>query len=267
MKRLTLFEFEDFDWLPNVVRTGITNLIVVFHKMMGTSDVIANLILELKQHHNFSQIVDLGSGSGGPMLEVIEKVNAQSNAEMNKLILSDLHPNPTLVDKISDLNLPNVSYHRDSVDATNIAKAPDGLKTMIASFHHMNPDTARKILHSAQDNKEAILIYELAKNNIPVIVWCLLLPLSLLILVVMSLVMTLFVRPVSLSQLLFTYLIPIIPLIYAWDGQASLMRTYTFEDVEELIGDMDSPDYKWTVADATKANGKKLGYYIMGYPK
>ena len=82
----------------------------------------------------------------------------------------------------------------------------------------------------------------------------------------MSLVMTLFVRPLSFSQIFFTYLIPIIPMVYAWDGQASLMRTYTFKDVEELLGEQ-AEDYDWEIADAKKADGKKLGYYIMGYPK
>ena len=68
MKRIELFEFEDFPWLPNVVRTGVTNLIVVLHKLMGTKEVISKLILGITNKHKLNQIVDLGSGSGGPML-------------------------------------------------------------------------------------------------------------------------------------------------------------------------------------------------------
>lgn len=138
---------------------------------------------------------------------------------------------------------------------------------MIASFHHMNPMVAKKILNSAQANREPILIFELAKNNIPTLAWWLFLPISLIILVLMSAVMTLFVRPLTLKQILFTYFIPIIPLTYAWDGQASLMRTYTFDDVKNLIGETGKEDYHWEIDDAKKANGKKLGYYIIGYPK
>ena len=130
---------------------------------------------------------------------------------------------------------------------------------MIGSFHHMKPTTAKKILQSAQNNRQPILIYEVAKNNIPIFLWWLLLPISLTILILMSLIMTPFVRPLSLTQILFTYLIPIIPLVYAWDGQASLMRTYTFEDIESLLNGEKKDDYQWTIRDAKRENGRILG--------
>lgn len=267
MKRIELFEFEDYNWLPNVIRTGVTNLIMVLHKLTGTVDVIAGLILEVSKKNNFTQITDLGSGSGGPMLEVIKRINEGKKNTPMKLTLTDFYPNPQIVGKINSQELPNVKYHDSSLDATNIGKAPSGLKTMIASFHHMNPAKAKKILQSAQNNRQPILIYEIAKNNIPIVLWWLLLPVSLVILVVMCLVMTLFVRPLSLTQILFTYLIPIIPIVYAWDGQASIMRTYTFDDIGSFLNDEKENDYHWTIGDAKRANGKKLGYYIIGYPK
>ena len=265
MKRIELFEFEDFNWLPKTIRTGVTNLIKVFHKLMGTEAVLTDLILQLKEKCDFQQIVDLGAGSGGPMLGVIDKVNEKQQQPI-KLLLTDLYPNSEIVNAINSQNKATISYAENSVNAAKIGKAPKGLKTMIASFHHTNPNIARQILKSAEASKSPILIYELAKNNIPLLLWLLFLPLSLLILFVMSLVMTLFVRPLSFSQIFFTYLIPIIPMVYAWDGQASLMRTYTFKDVEELLGEQ-AEDYDWEIADAKKADGKKLGYYIMGYPK
>ncbi|MDX2245744.1 MAG: hypothetical protein SF052_03145 [Bacteroidia bacterium] len=267
MKRKELFEFEDFPWLPNVIRTGVTNLIVVFHKLAGTAEVIADLILNVREKYNFTQITDLGSGSGGPMLEVIQKINAGDKHSKMNLVLTDFYPNPAIVDKINKQKLPNIRYQDTSLDATQINTAPDGLKTMIASFHHMKPATAQKILQSAQHSRQPILIYELAKNNIPILLWWLFLPLSLVILIVMCLIMTPFVKPLSFKQILFTYLIPIIPLVYAWDGQTSLMRTYTFEDIESLLGSEKKEDYQWAIGDAQKRNGKKFGYYIMGYPK
>ncbi|MCB0634269.1 MAG: hypothetical protein R2824_02965 [Saprospiraceae bacterium] len=267
MKRLELFEFEDFSWLPAIIRTGATNLIVVLHRLTGTADVIANLIRELREKHEFDQVTDLGSGSGGPMPEAIEQVNESSPDRPLELLLTDLHPNPNTVRKINDRDLPHVRYHEGSVDATNIGAAPGGLKTMIASFHHMDPAVAKKILHSAQENNEPILIYEIAKNNVPVLIWWLLLPVSLIILVLMTLIMTPFVRPLSLGQIVFTYLIPLIPLVYAWDGQASLMRTYTFSDIEELLGALETDSYQWKIGEAKKTNGRSSGYFIMGYPK
>ena len=56
-------------------------------------------------------------------------------------------------------------------------------------------------------------------------------------------------------------------LVYAWDGQASTMRTYTFKDVNDLLKDTSQNNYTWEVAKANKIIGKNLGYYIMGYTK
>lgn len=264
MKRLELFEFEDYNWLPNFIRSGLTKLIVILHRAMGTADVITSLILNIKQKCAFDQVIDLGSGSGGPMLDVMQRLDLNKNKL--QLILTDLYPNPKTVEKINAKKLEHVSYQETSLNATNIDNAPKGLKTMIASFHHMKPKIAKKILQSAQDNKSPILIYEIAKNNIPTLIWWLLLPLSLIILIAMSLVMTLFVRPLSLTQIIFTYIIPIIPITYAWDGQASLMRTYTFDDIKTILPEKQD-HYVWVIEDAKKSNGKTLGYYIMGYPK
>ena len=60
--------------------------------------------------------------------------------------------------------------HPEEVDANRLELAPKGLKTMIASFHHMPPASARAILHSASENSQPILIYEIAKKKIPFLV-------------------------------------------------------------------------------------------------
>lgn len=266
MKRLELFEFEDFEWLPDSIRTGVTNLIKVLHGLVGTTDVLVDLVAKCRKKLKFNQIIDLGSGSGGPMIDVIDKINLNTEIDKQiKLLLTDKYPNAKTVRRINDLELPNVEYLKNSVDAFEMKKAPNGLKTMIASFHHMPPDKARQILSSAKDSKEPILIYELAENNIPVVVWWLLLPISLTILVIMSLILTPFVRPLTITQIVFTYLIPVIPIVYAWDGQASIMRTYTIKDIHTLIDADKNDSYVWEIGQARRSNGKKAGYYIWGY--
>ena len=97
MKRKELFEFEDFEWLPSVVRFGITNLIIVFHRLMGTAQVISRLIVQVREQHLFTQITDLGSGSGGPMPEVITILNADHKIEELTLLLSDKYPSPKVI--------------------------------------------------------------------------------------------------------------------------------------------------------------------------
>ena len=78
--------------------------------------------------------------------------------------------------------------------------------------------------------------------------------------------MTPFVKPLTWQQLVFTYLIPIIPICYAWDGQASLPRMYSQKDVEELLNGLETANYRWDYGIAKKKNGKQLGTYIIGVP-
>jgi len=265
MKRIELFEFEDFNWLPNFIREAITRLIVVLHKMLKTDEIIASLILKAKNNSSFSQIVDLGSGAGGAMPQVMKLMN--DKGQDVKMLLTDLHPNKKAISHIEKLGIDNLSYHVDSVNALHFESMPTGLKTMVNSFHHMSPEIAQKILKSAESNKEPFLIYEIAENKVPTIIWWLLLPLSLVILIIMSLFMTPFVKPLTFKQIVFTFLIPIIPIIYAWDGQASSQRMYTFDDLKTLIGELDTPYYKWEMAQAKNDKGKNVGYYVLGLPK
>jgi len=266
MKRIQLFEFEDFDWFPVWIRSSMTNLIAVLHKMLGTKEVLVNLLSKMEEKHPFSQVVDMGSGSGGIMPDVVESLNINESKPIS-LLLTDLYPNKEFINHINNSKTEHVSYSEESLDATNLGQAPKGLKTMINSFHHMPPESAKKILKSAQENKQALLIYEIAENKMSLLLWWVLLPISLIILFVMALFMTPFSKPLSLRQLIFTYLIPIIPIFYAWDGQASMPRMYTFDDVNELLKDFKDDSYSWKTQSATKANGKKLGYYILGLPK
>ena len=92
------------------------------------------------------------------------------------------------------------------------------------------------------------------------------LTMTMLIMVIMTLFITFKVRPLTLTQLVFTYLIPIVPLCFAWDGQASMPRLYTLEDMDELLDGLDAPDYVW---EKNRIEGKKkwqAGTYLLGLP-
>ena len=266
MKRIQLFEFEDFSWFPGWLRICMTNLIVILQKMIGIPEVLSGLIANVLRKKNLLNIVDLGSGSGGVMPEVMESLRNDQNLKNIQMVLTDLYPNQEMYKKYNINRNDQISYLETSVDATNIANAPEGLKTMINSFHHMPPKKARAILESAQRTNQPLLIYEMGVNNIPLLIWWLFLPISLIILIIMVLFMTPFVKPLTWRQIVFTYLIPIIPVCYAWDGQASLPRMYTLKDLDVLLEGLGSDNYTWEKGYAKKKNGKKQGTYLLGLP-
>jgi len=266
MKRIQLFEFEDFSWFPGWLRVCMTNLIVILQKGLGVPELLAGLIADVMKKKKLSHIIDLGSGSGGAMPEVLHSLHALEGLEEVTLTLTDLFPNSTMLKKFNTDTYDKISYHEASVDATNFETAPNGLKTMVNCFHHMPPKKARAILESAQRTKQPLLIYEMGDNNIPLLIWWLLLPISLIILIIMVLFMTPFVKPLTWRQIVFTYLIPVIPICYAWDGQASLPRMYTLKDLDQLLEGLGSGSFAWQKGHAVKKNGKKQGIFLLGLP-
>lgn len=264
MKRIQLFEFEDFAWFPNWIRNAITSLIIILNKQMGVEEVLSNQISSILKDLKTNSIVDIGSGSGGSMPAVYKMLKHQ-NTDV-KLMMTDRYPNADAIKHFSSLNDSSLNYFSRPLDATTLEYTPEGLKTMVNCFHHMPPKVAKQILHSAQKNKQPLLVYELSDNKMPTIIWWLFLPLSLLILFIMVLFMTPFVRPLTFKQLFFTYIIPIIPLFYAWDGQASMPRTYSLNDYEELLPKQ-SNEYTWEKGYAKNNKGKNSGTYLLGKPK
>jgi hypothetical protein len=199
------------------------------------------------------------------MPEVLTILHEIEDLNHVELVMTDLYPNKAAVKKFNHETEDEISYLETPVDATDLVTAPNGLKTMINNFHHMSPKAARKILESAEENNQPLLIYEMAENKIPLFIWVVLLTLSLVIL--MILIMTPFVKPLTWQQLVFIYLMPIIPICYAWDGQASLPRMYALKEVDELLEGLGKNDYYWEHGVTKKSNGKKLGTYIVGYSK
>lgn len=262
MKRIQLFEFEDFAWLPDEIRSSMTRLIVIIHHLMDTKGVLVDLLQTIQAQHPFEQIVDMGSGSGGIMPAVVDTLN-KAAPNPTRLVLTDLHPSATYQAKIAQQDNPYLSYQETPLDATQLQTAPDGLKTMICSFHHLPPEAAQKVLRSAQSSRQPLLIYEISENKMPLLVWWLCLPISLVVMSITALFFTPFVRPLTWRQLLFTYVLPVVPLLYAWDGQASYVRTYATEDIHELIGPTDEA-YTWTIIPVSK--GRAMGYAILGMP-
>ncbi len=263
MKRVQLFEFEDFNWFPDLFRRNMTKLIVVFNRLLKLDEVVAKSLTQILKKHRINSIVDLGSGAGGIMPHVHAEL-ALSQKDLT-LTLTDLHPNKEQMANFESNS--KIDYFSESVNATALAEAPEGIKTMVNCFHHMPLSIARQILKSAQESKQTICIYELTHKPLPLIVWWLFLPIGLVIVFLSALILTPFTKPITWQQLVFTYLIPIIPLAYAWDGQASMPRTYTKDDLEALVSELpNNKEYTWSYELGKTKNGKTTGYCFIGQP-
>jgi len=266
MKRVQLFEFEDQAWFPSWLRTWMTNVIVVFCRVIGVVPVLSNVVSRALREQGLDRIVDLGSGGGGSMPEVLAVVRSEPGLGGTRLLMTDLYPNRDALSTFNDPAQPECAYQVDSVDATDLAEAPPGLKTMVNCFHHMRPVQARAILASAVEARQPLLVYEMGEFKLPIALWVLSLPIALPIVFLTALLWTPFVRPLTLRQLFFTYVVPLVPLFYAWDGHASLPRVYGHADLDELLEGLQARGYRWEHGPAASADGKIFGFYLFGRP-
>ena len=260
MKRIHLFELEDFAWFPHWLRACLTKLMVVMHQLVGSPDDLARLIGKCLLHSRKHAVVDLCSGGGGPMLQVFEQLKGQPGLADLQLTLTDLYPNQEVAAEVNSNQTPNLAYHLAAVDATEVPADFIGVRTLVGSFHHMPPETARRILRHAQASQQPICIYEMSDNGLPTALWWVSLPLIFL----MSFFITPFARPLTWKQLVFTYLLPIIPICFAWDGAVSNARTYTLEDLDILLQGLETDHFTWEKGRIT-GRAKKL--YLLGLPK
>lgn len=260
LKRIHLFEIEDQSWFPNVIRDCMTKTLNVLHSMVETNKSLPDLLARVIKETNSNKIIDLCSGGGGPMVEAMDILKSKHGLGNITLEMTDLYPHKQVANHINRNNDSNITYLTQSIDATNIPHSKKGLRTMICSFHHMRPTIARQILRNTQDAKQPILIYEISDNSHPIWLTLVSMPLTFLL----CLLITFKVRPMTWQQVIFTYLIPIIPICFAWDGAISNVRTYTLEDVKILLSELQSENYHWESGAIKGKPSDKL--YIIGKP-
>ncbi len=252
--RLHLFEFEDLGWMPKFFRRSITDLLTYQIDRFGIYEATIDKLVEVLDKTNHDTIVDLCSGSGGPSFGIRKKASEIKGRDF-RLILTDKYPNLEAFAAVQEKNVQPIST---SVDATKVSSDLKGLRTLFTAFHHFKPKQAQSILQSAVEAKMPIGIFEITERK----------PASFMTLIVAPitcLIFSLFIRPRKVSQIFWTYIIPVIPFLYTWDGLISNMRTYT---KEELLG-MTQPfqgEFNWETGELISKFHIKVTY-LVGYPK
>ena len=249
MRRYQLFEFLDQAWLPNRLRLAITGYLTAAYAPTSVPAFWAEMLVGVLEECGLDCIVDLASGSGGPMQLVV--------AEMAKLrckprvTLTDLYPVPTA---------SSIEYWPTPVNASCVPAELRGLRTMFVAFHHFTPPMARAVLEDACSQHQPICIFEATSRTAGAIATTLMVPLAVLFL-------TPLVRPISVFQIFFTYLIPVIPLLVFWDGLVSHLRTYSAAELRELTADCSASDFVWESSLIALPRVPYKTAYLFGRPR
>ncbi len=256
MARIHLFEFEDLAWFPKNLRDYGTDFLQFLSNKTKLWKPVIPILEETLKKSNTNQLIDLGSGGGGGLLWINEELK-KNNPDL-KILLTDFYPNTNAFEytkKQSD----NFDYIETPVDARDVPKELNGLRTQFLSLHHFKPNDAQQILQNAIDSKNSIAIFEAQERSVPSILAMIFSPITVLL-------TTPFIRPFKFGRLLFTYLIPIVPLFVLWDGIVSSLRTYSVKEMEGLVSTLENKDsFDWKIGRIKSGPGVVL--YLTGTAK
>lgn len=75
-----------------------------------------------------------------------------------------------------------------------------------------------------------------------------------------------FIRPFRWTRLLWTYLLPLVPLIVVFDGVVSVLRSYTVAELTAFTKELSDSGYEWDVGETTAQSFHTPVTYLIGYP-
>ena len=253
MARLHLIEIHEQPWCPAPIREGLRDALFTAWKLFFWKNALPHL-RDLLSHADEPHIVDLCSGSGGPIPLVTDAL-AEDHPTLS-ITLTDLFPakgwsNPLGEDA-------RIGYAPQSVDATAVPEGMGCCRTLFESFHHFRPDAAVGILSDAVRARQPIAVFEFQRRSIrPLLHY----PLNVLSTVGF---LHLFHTPFRWGKLLFT-LLPAIPFLLTFDGFVSILRTYTTDELVDLARRAGCDDYRWEVRQSRDL-GRGLMTCLIGWP-
>jgi hypothetical protein len=129
---------------------------------------------------------------------------------------------------------------------------------MFTAFHHFDPESARAVLRDAAQRREPIAIFEVTQRSALAVGTVAISP-------ALVLLFTPFIRPFTWSRLLFTYLVPALPVFVLFDGLVSCMRSYSPSEMLRIAREADVDGFAWE--SGTLATRTPLPVtYLVGYP-
>lgn len=261
MKRIHLFEFMDQPWYPQGFRRIQTDYLqFVTTRGAGHQNLIP-LFEKALQQSGTMEIVDLCTGGTGPWVRLREQL-VKAGLHV-KVTLTDKYPSPEAIQKWTGASQDGIEYLPQAVDAMSVPADLKGMRTMFEGFHHFKPIQARLILQDACEKDVAIGVFEASLKLPQGPVIFLFSPLMTLLGYLFA---TPFIQPHTWSRFLWTYLLPIVPLVTCWDGLVSFLRVYSQNELKELIEPFEREGYRWEVGQASTGTPLFVFTYLLGYP-
>jgi len=253
-RRLQLMEFTDLAGLPSPLRRWLGDYlrgIVTWSRLFAPA---APRIAELMRCARTDQVVDLCSGAGGPWPALQRDVEASLGAPI-RVVLTDLHPDPTTWTFLRGSSGGAVEGFRRPVPADAVPRELRGVRTMFDGLHHLPPSVARAVLADAASQGVPFVAAEAVERSLAGLLRVLFSPLFVW-------AVTPRLRPLSAPRLLFTYALPVVPAMALFDGVVSTLRCYRAPELLAFTEGL-APGYSWSVERPRGSRGPTI---LVGRP-
>jgi hypothetical protein len=254
--RMHLMEWNDQPWLPDVLRRAETDYLAAAIEVADPFAPLAPRLAELCARQGGDRIVDLCSGGSGPWLRLAPAVAAALGRPV-RVTMTDLYPNFAAFARAAEATGGAVAGEAAPIDARAVPPQLSGVRTMFQGLHHFHPEDARAVLADAYHRRQPIVIVEGTRRSADAVLSMLLVPLAVLLL-------TPRIRPRSWARLLFTYVVPVVPLLVLWDGVVSCLRSYRPAELRALTAGLDE-GYTWEVGEYRRRGVPVT--YLIGAPR
>jgi len=250
-------EFEDEGWFPSSLRDLLTDYLSFSFTKLPIYDPVVAHVQRLVESSENGKVVDLCSGGSGPWPRILRRLPADCPIS---LTLTDIYPNVERFERVRVEAGRRIDYRTEPIDARSVPADLSGARTLFAGFHHLRPRDARAVLADAANNRCPIGIFEFTDRSVVNVVATLVAPL-------LPLVSVPFIRPWSGKRILWGLVLPVVPLVVAWDFLASTMRSYRADEMLEMAPRDMEEEYSFEAGEIRSLFGLVKLTYLLGLPR
>jgi hypothetical protein len=255
MRRTELFEIHDHPRFPALLRDLITDALQALWNFGNSYKPILPLLRNALDMVGTRDVLDLCSGGGGPWGQLVRDFESEQHFPIS-VCLTDKYPNQEAFERALSGSNSRIGFDPRPVHATEVPPDLRGFRTMFSSFHHFAATDAREVLVNAVERRKGIAIFETARREPKIVLAICIIPFLILFL-------TPRIRPFRWSRLFWTYGVPVVPFVLWFDGLMSCLRSYSHEELSELVQSLPEKGYRWKVG--TQCGGFLPVTYLIGY--
>ncbi len=221
----TIGEFMDQSWVPDSLHATLRD-VLGFHLRLTLGYYYrwaAAEALAKAKRLGASKVVELGAGSAG-FSETLARM-VRDRGEDLTVEISDLHPQPARYRELEQMFPGIVSAHVEPLNfLTRTEPSPTDIVVFSAAFHHIPKGDRHAVLAGMRGRR--VLIFESVTRNLPSIFGCAVgfLPAMLTPLYFLG------TAQGRWRRFVWCWLLPVAPLMVAWDGVVSCVRCWTEDE-------------------------------------